>query len=303
MLNTQNLPVKPTNNQMLPGGGGAKFVRVPLDFSTLGLVQVDMSSLVERGFITQVQTMYADNSQSTTALAVSFGNPVSQTIIVPPLTQGYYPILFPDPNVSAVSASGLSSAYIALINVPIPPMQWSTTQSNSVYDGNGNMKTADQNLAGAITNNLVQVQDLTLENLFQFNQNKVARQAIIAAGAVSALNLFQDNTFDSFSLDQFDISVTSDMSKAAAGLVTATLVQSASATNAASSPVPLWSRKFYVPAAAGNTPGVIEIGKKESMDYRNTTGGNAWLHLTLDNALTTGSVLINILGNMTTINS
>jgi hypothetical protein len=302
MSGTVQFSARPTNNQQLPSGN-PKFVRIPLDFTGGGPIAVDLSSLVARGYISQIQCAYIDNSGNNSPIVFTFGNPVAQTLTVPGLTQGFYPVICPDNNLTAFSTGGVAGPSIALLNVPIAPMHWSVVQATNVYDGNGFLKTADQNIAPAVAGNKVVVSNPILESLFAYEQNLIARSATIAPAATSALDLLaQAATWTSFTLDSFDVSLSTDAVKAAAGLVTVSLKQTTSRT-VATGGLTLWSKQIYVPAAAGNTPGVIEIAKREKMNYRNTTGAAAYLHLLIDNALTGGTFTINIAGNVNNVTS
>lgn len=297
-MSTLKFAPRNTNNQMLPPSG-PKFLPLRMDFTSGNTLAFDLSTLQDRGFISQIQTLYADNSNNGSPLVLTFGTPGAQNITVPAGFQGYYPVLFPDHTLSAFSA-GAVAVNISLINVPIPPTHWGAVNGVNLYDINGYLKTADQYLAPLVVGAKLQVQAATLENLFQFNLNVVSKHAEIAAAAVSAANLFGDAVLNSYWLDSFDIAVTNDASKAAAGLVNVQLVQTTSRT-VVTGGTTIWSKKIYVPAAAGNALGVTEIGKREQLSYHNASGANGFLHLVLDNALTTGTVMININGGTTNV--
>jgi hypothetical protein len=149
-MSTLQLAPRNINNQRLPGDG-PKMIRVPMNFTGTPALNWDLSTLTQRGFISQIQTAYIDNGNSPSPLTINFGSPVAQSITVPAYTQGYYPVLAPD-NILTAQSLGAVPVYINLLNVPVPPSHWSVqnTSANS-YDGGGNLKTVDQNIAAAMT--------------------------------------------------------------------------------------------------------------------------------------------------------
>src|SRR5215471_13660000 len=84
---------------------GPKCVPMTLDFTATDSYDLDFSSIVNRAFISMVQTVFVDTS--TSGVNVTITVPGSQQIIkVKAGTQGYYPILMPNPIKFKVSCPG-----------------------------------------------------------------------------------------------------------------------------------------------------------------------------------------------------
>lgn len=156
-LATLNLNPRKIANQSLPPNG-IKMLPLPLDFTAQSSYAVDLSNAQMRGFIDTVQVAYIDNSANNVALTLQIGNPVVQTIKAQANTQGYYPITMTDPPYIVASCPGGSAGtLITLINVPLPPIIWTTAGGVALYDGAGNLKTADQNIAPLISGSRLKV--------------------------------------------------------------------------------------------------------------------------------------------------
>jgi hypothetical protein len=105
---------------------GPKALPLTLDFTAANEYTLDYSSMQQRGFLSLIQTLYVDTQNSDVALTVTIAGG-GQVVIAKGRTQGYYPVLVPNPprfTFSAENAGCLVQVY--LINVPIQPGQWST---------------------------------------------------------------------------------------------------------------------------------------------------------------------------------
>jgi hypothetical protein len=104
---------------------GAKVIPLQLDFSAFLEFDVDLSTFTNQGKISMVQSLFIDNSASGAAMEVvidPFG--INQTIVTNPNTQGYFPILAPNPTkIKFICASGIVQR-VHLINVPIAGVVW-----------------------------------------------------------------------------------------------------------------------------------------------------------------------------------
>lgn len=105
--------------------GGPKCIPVLLDFTVQDSYSIDLSNLGIRSFIDMVQTVFVD--LSTSAIGMTVDCPTSrQTLKIKPGTQGYYPILCPNPiKLTFTCVGGPADAKVELLNFPVPPGQWS----------------------------------------------------------------------------------------------------------------------------------------------------------------------------------
>lgn len=107
---------------------GTKVVPLPLDFSTDTEFDLDLSLAVQQSKISMLQTLFIDLSDTASAMVVTI-DPLGlkQTIVANGRTQGYYPVLSPNPPlITFVCASGQIER-IFLINAPIAGSVWAAT--------------------------------------------------------------------------------------------------------------------------------------------------------------------------------
>jgi len=104
---------------------GAKSIPLLLDFTNTNLWTIDLTSFQELGYISMIQTVYIDNSANGNSFTVVVGTS-GQKITAAPNTQGYYPVLCPNPaKLSFGTLQGSGVIPIQLINTPIPGPVWS----------------------------------------------------------------------------------------------------------------------------------------------------------------------------------
>lgn len=144
------------NNGFVPCKGPAA-IPILIDFSLGSTFSVDLSTVQSQGFIECVQTVFADNSANPFSLKISTTSDVSQTITIPPNSQAYLPILQTNPPKLSFTSNYTGKVQVELLNMYIAPAVWNVGSGTGTFnfDANGNVKTADQNLAGAIANNQV----------------------------------------------------------------------------------------------------------------------------------------------------
>lgn len=116
------------NNQIIPNEG-PKALGMILDFTVASgqpSYQVDLNNLQQEGFFSMLQTVYVDNKKNSSTLTIVV-NGSGQNIEISPNTEGYYPVLAPNP----VKLQFLTSAQaigevvqVFLINVPIAGVVW-----------------------------------------------------------------------------------------------------------------------------------------------------------------------------------
>jgi hypothetical protein len=125
LVNTAQLRIAINQINQLPEEG-AKSIPLLLDFTNTATWSVDLTNFQQLGYISMIQTVYIDNSSNGNPLSVIVGSNSGQVITAAPNTQGYYPVLCPNPaqfTISTLQGSGLIP--IQLINTPIPGPVWS----------------------------------------------------------------------------------------------------------------------------------------------------------------------------------
>lgn len=98
-------------------------IPVNVDFTTNTHYDLDGSQIEHLGFIDFLQTIYVDTTGAASAVTITVQGS-SQTIVAPKNTQGYYPILSPNPWKLSFDSAANSSVQIILFNNPISPGVW-----------------------------------------------------------------------------------------------------------------------------------------------------------------------------------
>src|SRR5271155_2273724 len=124
-LNQQALVVAQIKNNYIPTEG-PKAVPFLLDFTGLvGQYSLDLELFQSKSFLSMVQTLYLDLNGSPNNLLVQIGSGSGQNILAKPNTQGYYPVLCPNPpTYTFTSTPGGIIIPVFLINVPIAGVVW-----------------------------------------------------------------------------------------------------------------------------------------------------------------------------------
>jgi hypothetical protein len=126
VINQQTVQVSLPQNQQVPNEG-PKAIPLLLNFVTVASYSLDLTYIQESGQISMVQTLFIDASTATADLVVTV-NGTNQKIVAAAGTQGYYPVLCPNPPKFAfVNTSGADVIPVFLINAPISGVVWSTT--------------------------------------------------------------------------------------------------------------------------------------------------------------------------------
>jgi hypothetical protein len=103
--------------------GGPRCIPLPLDFGAVPQYTLDYTNMQQRGFFSMVQSVYVDNSNSTTILAITVQG--SQQILkVPPGAQGYFPLLVPNPIRLQFDSAGGVVVTVILLNFPVAGILW-----------------------------------------------------------------------------------------------------------------------------------------------------------------------------------
>lgn len=135
-----------------------KIVPLSFDFAAVSSYAIDFQNQQARAFFQQIQSMFVDNSANTKPLSIQFGYSKA-TIIVPPLSQGVFPVYAPNPVQMTVTSIGGVSANIFFGNMPQPYLVWAVTQTTPNFDGGGNLLVSDAALEATILNGRVQTLD------------------------------------------------------------------------------------------------------------------------------------------------
>jgi hypothetical protein len=109
-------------NVVIPKGG-PKVIPLRIDFSGVTEWQVDGSQVVERGKIEYIQALWVDNYSNTNPLIIEM-NLTNQRIVIPARSQGYVPVLSPNPPKFIFSTQAGPMVYLQFLNVPVQPMIW-----------------------------------------------------------------------------------------------------------------------------------------------------------------------------------
>lgn len=107
---------------------GAETIPLALDLATFAEVDVDLSQLVDQAKISMVQSMFIDNSAAGAAfVAIIDPNGINQSIVTNANTQGYFPILAPNPTQIKFQSQAGIVIRVQLINAPIAGFVWAAT--------------------------------------------------------------------------------------------------------------------------------------------------------------------------------
>lgn len=111
-----------------PGKHGSLCIPLTLDFTVSTSYTLDGSQLTALARIDNIETIFVDATAATANVLVTFGS--GQTITALAGTQGYYPVLCPNPfSITVSCAAGPNNLYVALLNYTIQPSQWVTVSS------------------------------------------------------------------------------------------------------------------------------------------------------------------------------
>lgn len=129
---------------------GRQAIHVLIDFSLGTTYQLDLSQIQSQAKLDSVQTLYVDNSANTGTITITMEGVTQQSIILPPNSQGYFPVLQGNPPVlNFTVASGAPVVNIQLMNFFLPPVIWGTLATGGSF--------VDVTLAGILINNQVPV--------------------------------------------------------------------------------------------------------------------------------------------------
>ena len=126
IIDQNSIPIALPFNQLNPEEG-TRSIRIPLDFSKTGVYTLDLTTVQDKGYFSMLQTIFVDASAATGSTSI-LDQGSQQTIIAGKNTQGYYPLLAPNPvQLTFSNASGSDFVTLWLINVAIPGVVWVAT--------------------------------------------------------------------------------------------------------------------------------------------------------------------------------
>lgn len=108
----------------------ARALALPLNFGLIsdpasGFI-LDYSNKQSTGKISMIQTVFVDTSQTDAQVTVILGSS-QQLITVKGRTQGYYPVVSPNPfRVQVISPGCVDLVGLYFMNYPVAPCQWAS---------------------------------------------------------------------------------------------------------------------------------------------------------------------------------
>lgn len=106
-----------------------KALAVNLDFTQAAVIPIDLTIAEQEGRFRFVQAVYIDNSANPSPLSLTVSM-TQQTVTMPAASQGYLPLLCPNPAKLIASLAtvgvGNTSTIIQFLNFPVPAAVWST---------------------------------------------------------------------------------------------------------------------------------------------------------------------------------
>lgn len=118
-----------TQNNKFPCSPGPAAVNLNLDFSQATSLTADLSNLVQRGQISDVQALFIDNSQNGNPITIVV-NILNQRIVIPAGAQAYMPVLAQQPTfyITTVALGDIVQAFA--LNFPVMTAVWDVSGSS-----------------------------------------------------------------------------------------------------------------------------------------------------------------------------
>lgn len=116
---------------------------IDLDFSLGNATPyiLNLADVIETDKLEFVQTLYVDNSANPASISFTF-TVSQQKITIPAQSQGYIPVLSPNPPLISVSTTGTPTVRVHFLNAPYPAAIWGGIGSIAVsLDGSGTITT------------------------------------------------------------------------------------------------------------------------------------------------------------------
>ena len=127
IVNSANINPVPCQNQVRPGDG-AKELPIRLDWSdpvngAVSPATFDYSSEQQRSLFSLCQGVYIDNGLNGNSLTITVGVG-GQVLTCPANSQGYFPLLCPNPINLTFTTQGNVLTFVFLLNFPVAPCVW-----------------------------------------------------------------------------------------------------------------------------------------------------------------------------------
>lgn len=271
---------------------GPKDIPISLDFSIQNTYQIDFTLIQQRGLISELQAVYIDNSLNASSVSLIV-NGSNQKIVSAANSQGFYPILAPNPPKFTSQSIGGVAVQMHFLNIPITCLTWNTQNSTFNFTGSGYLNTSDVALDALIAGGTLPVSpkkqgqndtlvpDFVGDDLFTGSTATTVAQTIIAGNP-------------GFYFTFCDVEITPDAILGSAGELTVTLKDGATT---------IAQGICYLPASLGTI--TLETGpsvliRLDNLQYNAKAGSNN-LTLTLGTALTGGKVYWNVAGGQTAV--
>lgn len=134
---------------------GRKSITTIIDFN-IGLnFSLDLTSIQQmQNWIRSVQCLYIDNADNAFAITLTMGV-TNQRVIVPANSQGYYPVLQPNPPVLQFVSGSVGTLKIQILNFFLPPYIWTIAAG-----GGATIPVADAILDATVVNGRVRTTEL-----------------------------------------------------------------------------------------------------------------------------------------------
>lgn len=145
-------------NGIVPSGG-LKALRAVSDWSLGNAFTVDLTLAQQNNRLSNVQTIYIDNSANDAAISVIVAGTL-MNITIGAGWQGTFPVLSPNPPSFVLQSAGTGVTIIYFMNAPLPCLTWPSAGGTFTFDGSGALIVTDQLLDSTIVNNAVNVQEL-----------------------------------------------------------------------------------------------------------------------------------------------
>ena len=113
---------------------------------------VDLTPLVQAGTITNAQAIFVDNAANSAGVSIAAAS--GQTLIVPPQSQGIFPLLLSNGS-PKFTVTGSGSVTLLVLNVPMPFGAWGVGGSPALTVTSGNLQVADTALDSAVSNGAI----------------------------------------------------------------------------------------------------------------------------------------------------
>lgn len=133
---------------------GPSAVPVTCDFTTQSGYSIDLTNLFNRKFISQILTVFADNTANSSPLIVVVPD-TNQRLVWPAYSQGYIPVLQASNMRFTAQSTGAFVIQLEFLNFPVAAGVWSGN-GQPVINGSGAISVSDTILESAVVSGIMQ---------------------------------------------------------------------------------------------------------------------------------------------------